>query len=173
MDLGKFGSLIETIAPTIATAIGGPVAGMAVKALSTALLGHENGTEDDITTALATATPDQIVAIKTADNNFKVQMKKLDIDLERISADDRDSARKMRIETKDWTPDLLSFVVVVSWVVIQFYIFSHVVDPSMRELVARVLGTLDAALTLVLSFWFGSSNGSRQKDDTLNNLRSK
>jgi hypothetical protein len=173
MDLGKFGSLIETIAPTIATAIGGPVAGMAVKALSTALLGHENGTEDDITTALATATPDQIVAIKTADNNFKVQMKKLDIDLERISADDRDSARKMRIETKDWTPDLLSFVVVVSWVVIQFYIFSHVVDPSMRELVARVLGTLDAALTLVLSFWFGSSNNSRQKDDTLNNLRSK
>ena len=90
MDLGKFGSLIETIAPTIATAIGGPVAGMAVKALSTALLGHENGTEDDITSALATATPDQIVAIKTADSNFKIQMKKLDIDLERISADDRD-----------------------------------------------------------------------------------
>jgi len=173
MDLGKFGYLIETIAPTIATAIGGPVAGMAVKALSTALLGHENGTKDDITNALATATPDQIVAIKKADNNFKVQMKKLDIDLERISADDRDSARKMRIETKDRTPDPLSFVVIISWVVIQFYIFSHVIDPTMRELVARILGTLDAALTLVLSFWFGSSNGSRQKDDTLSNLRSK
>jgi len=173
MDLGKFGSLIETIAPTIATAIGGPVAGMAVKALSTALLGHENGSEDDINTALASASPDQILAIKNAENNFKVQMKNLDIDLERISASDRDSARKMRIETKDWTPDILSFVVVVAWVVIQFYIFSHVIEPTMKELVARVLGTLDAALTLVLSFWFGSSNGSRQKDDTLNNLRSK
>jgi hypothetical protein len=173
MDLGKFGTLIETIAPTIATAIGGPVAGMAVKALSTALLGHENGTNDDITNALATATPDQIVAIKNAENNFKVQMKTLDIDLERISAVDRDSARKMRVETKDWTPDALSFVVIISWVVIQFYIFSHVIEPSMRELVARILGTLDAALTLVLSFWFGSSNGSRQKDDTLSNLRSK
>jgi len=28
----------------------------------------------------------------------------------------------------------------------------------MRELIARVLGTLDGALMLVLSFWFGSSN---------------
>jgi hypothetical protein len=38
MDLGIFGKLIENVAPTIATALGGPVAGMAVKALSTALL---------------------------------------------------------------------------------------------------------------------------------------
>jgi hypothetical protein len=28
----------------------------------------------------------------------------------------------------------------------------------MRELVARVLGTLDAALTLVLSYYFGASH---------------
>jgi hypothetical protein len=28
----------------------------------------------------------------------------------------------------------------------------------MRELISRVLGTLDGALMLVLSFWFGSSN---------------
>ena len=173
MDLGKFGSLIQTIAPTIATALGGPVAGMAVKALSTALLGHDNGNQDDITAALATATPDQIVAIKTAENNFKVQMKSLDIDLERISASDRDSARKLLIETRDWTPDILSFAVVISWVFIQFHIIDKGIDPAMKELAARVLGTLDAALTLVLSFWFGSSNGSRQKDDTLSNLRSK
>ena len=29
MDLGIFGKLIENVAPTIATALGGPVAGMA------------------------------------------------------------------------------------------------------------------------------------------------
>ena len=39
MDLGILGKLIENVAPTIATALGGPVAGMAVKALSNALLG--------------------------------------------------------------------------------------------------------------------------------------
>jgi hypothetical protein len=158
MNLGVFGKLIENVAPTIATALGGPVAGMAVKALSSALLGHEGGSEDDITNALANATPDQITALKKIDADFKVQMKKLDIDLVKIAADDRASARDMAANTHSYTPSVLSYVTVVCWAIIQYYLFTHIIDPSMRELIARVLGTLDGALMLVLSFWFGSSN---------------
>jgi hypothetical protein len=158
MDLGPFGKLIENVAPTIATALGGPVAGMAVKALSSALLGHGDGSEDDIRTALATATPDQIAAIRKVDADFKVQMKSLDIDLVRIAANDRDSARHMAVGTNSLTPSIMSYVIVVCWACIQYFLFTHVIDPSMRELIARVLGTLDGALMLVLSFWFGSSN---------------
>ena len=158
MDLGIFGKLIENVAPTIATALGGPVAGMAVKALSTALLGHGDGSEDDITAALSSATPEQIAAIKRADNDFKVQMKQLDIDLVRIAADDRNSARNMAVGTHSLTPSVMSYVIVVCWAIIQYFLFTHVIEASMRELIARVLGTLDGALMLVLSFWFGSSN---------------
>ena len=158
MDLGIFGKLIENVAPTIATALGGPVAGIAVKALSNALLGHGDGSEDDIKAALATATPDQIAAIRKVDADFKVQMKQLDIDLVKISADDRDSARQMAVGTHSWTPSIMSYVIVVCWAVIQYFLFTHIIDASMRELIARVLGTLDGALMLVLSFWFGSSN---------------
>ena len=157
MDLGIFGKLIENVAPTIATALGGPVAGMAVKALSNALLGHGDGSEDDIRTALATATPDQIASIRKVDNDFKVQMKSLDIDLVKIAASDRASAREMAIGTQSFTPSIMSYVIVVCWAVIQYFLFTHVIEASMRELIARVLGTLDGALMLVLSFWFGSS----------------
>ena len=158
MDLGVFGKLIENVAPTIATALGGPVAGMAVKALSNALLGHGDGSEDDIRSALATATPDQIAAIRKVDNDFKVQIKSLDIDLVKIAANDRDSARNMAVGTHSFTPSIMSYVIVVCWALIQMFLFTHVIDPSMRELISRVLGTLDGALMLVLSFWFGSSN---------------
>ena len=158
MDLGIFGKLIENVAPTIATALGGPVAGMAVKALSSALLGHSDGTEEDITAALAAATPDQIAAIRKVDADFKIQMKQLDIDLVKIAADDRASARDMAANTHSYTPSVLSYVTVVCWAIIQYYLFTHIIDPTMRELIARVLGTLDGALMLVLSFWFGSSN---------------
>ena len=158
MDLGVFGKLVENVAPTIATAMLGPVAGMAVKALSTALLGHGDGSEDDITAALSSATPEQIAAIKRADNDFKVQMKQLDIDLVRIAADDRNSARNMAVGTHSLTPSVMSYVIVVCWAIIQYFLFTHVIEASMRELIARVLGTLDGALMLVLSFWFGSSN---------------
>ena len=159
MDILKaFGPIIGSVAPTIATALGGPIAGMAVKALSGALFGNENGTEDEIKAALANPTADQLVALKTVDANFKTQMKSLDIDLERIAADDRNSARQMAIQTHDWTPRILAVVVICAWVFIQWHLLNSTIPPEMRELVARVLGTLDAALTLVLSYYFGASH---------------
>jgi hypothetical protein len=64
-------------------------------------------------------------------------------------------------------PPILSVLVVVAWVLVQFFLLNHVIDASMRELVARVLGTLDGALMLVLSYYFGSSSGSQAKDELL------
>ena len=159
MDLLKtFGPLIGSVAPTIATALGGPVAGMAVKALSGALFGHDEASADDIKTALANPTADQLAALKKIDADFKVQMKSLDIDLEQIAAKDRDSARNMAIMTHDWTPRVLAIVIVMSWGIVQWFLLHNVIDASMRELVARVLGTLDGALMLVLSYYFGSAH---------------
>ena len=159
MDFLKaFGPLLGSVAPTIATALGGPVAGMAVKALSGALFGHEDGTDEDIQAALANPTADQLAALKKIDSDFKVQMKSLDIDLERIAAGDRDSARSMAIQTHDWTPRILAVVVICAWVFIQWHLLNSIIPDVMRELVARVLGTLDAALTLVLSYYFGASH---------------
>jgi hypothetical protein len=159
MDILKtFGPLIGSVAPTIATALGGPVAGMAVKALSGALFGHEDATSDDIKTALANPTADQLAALKKIDADFKVQMKALDIDLEQIAAKDRDSARNMAIMTHDWTPRILAMVVVAAWGITTWYLLRNIIEPSMREIIARVLGNLDSALVLVLSYYFGSAH---------------
>ena len=159
MDLMKnFEPLISSVAPTLATALLGPVAGMAVKAISGALFGHENGTEEDIMTALTNPTGDQLASLKKIDADFKVQMKSLDIDLERIAASDRDSARQMAIATHDWTPRAIAIVVIFAWVFIQWHLLNNTIPADMRELIARVLGTLDAALTLVLSYYFGASH---------------
>ena len=159
MDLLKtFGPLIGSVAPTIATALGGPVAGMAVKALSGALFGHDGATEDEIKTALANPTADQLSALKKIDADFKIQMKSLDIDLERIAASDRDSARNYAILTHDLTPRILAVIVVVAWGTVQWFMLHNVIEASMRELIARVLGTLDGALMLVLSYYFGSAH---------------
>ena len=81
MDLLKtFGPLLGSIAPSIATALGGPLAGMGVKALSQALLGNENGTAEELSAALSSASPEQLSVVKKIDADFKVQMKSLDID---------------------------------------------------------------------------------------------
>ena len=166
MDLGIFGKLIQNVAPTIATALGGPVAGMAVRALSTALLGHPDGSQDDIHAALENATPDQIAAIKKVDNDFKVQMKSLEIDLVRIAEQDRESARQMQMANKSVLVPGLATIIISAFVVVTIgTLLGYAKIES--ALAGTLIGYLSAKAELVLSFYFGSSAESESKNEML------
>ena len=168
MDLlASFGPLLGQIAPTIATALGGPLAGVAVKTLSTALLGHENGTAEDISTAMQTASPEQLAAIKKIDADFKSRMKELDIDLERIAAGDRDSARQMQAATKDWTPKALAFFITFGFFGALIWLLVFGMPKTGTEALLMMLGSLGTSWTGVCQFYYGSSAGSKQKTDAL------
>ena len=122
MDLLKaVGPLLGQVAPTLATAMGGPLAGLAVKTLSNVLLGNEEGTEADIAKAMQSATPDQLADIKKIDADFKTRMAELEIDLERISAGDRDSARKREMTVGDHTPKILAGAITLGFFGILFW----------------------------------------------------
>jgi hypothetical protein len=168
MDLLKqFGPLLGQIAPTIATALGGPLAGIAVKTLSSVLLGHENGSQEDISAAMANASPDQLAALKKIDSDFKVHMKELDIDLERISAGDRDSARQMQKETRDWVPKLLAVVITIGFFGILVWMLVNGMPQTGTEALLMMLGALGTAWTGVVNFYYGSSAGSKAKTDAM------
>ena len=172
MDILKtFGPLIGSVAPTIATALGGPVAGMAVKAISGALFGHDGGSKDDIMTALANPTGDQLAALKKIDADFAVQMKALDIDLERIAAGDRASARDMQKETKDWIPRALAVSVTVGFFAILLYMLVYGLPTTGNEALLLLLGALQTAWGGIVAFYFGSSSGSQQKDKMIYNSK--
>lgn len=79
-------SLISTVAPTIASAIGSPMAGLAVSAACEAL-GLSTKTEEALAGALKGATPDDMLRLKQAEQSFKLEMEKLGIDLEKLSAE--------------------------------------------------------------------------------------
>ena len=172
MDILKtFGPLIGSVAPTIATALGGPVAGMAVKAISGALFGHDGASKDDIMTALANPTGDQLAALKKIDADFAVQMKALDIDLERIAAGDRASARDMQKETKDWIPRALAILVTVGFFAILIYMLIYGLPTTGNEALLLLLGALQTAWGGIVAFYFGSSSGSQQKDKMIYNSK--
>jgi hypothetical protein len=76
----------------------------------------------------------------------------------------------MEVDTKSWTPPVLAALIVGGYIAVQWFLLTHVVAPEMREIVKRSLGMLDAALGLVLGFYFGSSSSSRAKDDTIQAL---
>jgi len=166
--IAKFGPLLGQIAPSIATALGGPLAGVAVRSLSNALFGHEDGTEQQVSDALSSATPDQLATIKKIDADFKVRMKELDIDLERISAGDRDSARQMQRDTKDWVPKVLAVVITLGFFGILIWMLLNGMPKTGTEALLMMLGALGTAWTGVVNFYYGSSAGSKAKTDALN-----
>jgi hypothetical protein len=91
----------------------------------------------------------------------------VELEYAKLDAADRDSARKNEavLATSENTPLLnksvtpsLALVVVIAWGLIQYHLLTHVVPTEMREIIIRVLGTLDGALVMVLSYYFGASH---------------
>jgi len=156
---------LKSIAPTIATALGGPLAGLAVNAVSSAIGVDPSEVQNTINSGKMTA--DQIASLQTAEIALKARAQEMGLDFEKLAVADRSSARQMQMTTGSFVPPLLSVMIVIAWSTIQWFLLTHVIESSMRELVARVLGTLDGALMLVLSFYFGSSSGSQSKDAML------
>lgn len=166
--LGTFGPLLRQIAPTIATALGGPVAGMAVRALSIGLLGREDGSADDLAAVLAAATPDQVTEIKRIDSEFQIKMKQLDIDLEALVVADRKSARDMQMALKtNLVPSMAIFILCSFVAVTAATLLGYTKVDSV--LAGTLIGYLSAKAEQVISFYFGSSNSSQNKDMLLYN----
>ena len=158
---------LKSLAPTLATALGGPLAGMAVEAISKAIGVDPSEVQNTINSGKMTA--DQIASLQTAEIALKARAQEMGLDFEKLAVADRSSARQMQISTNSFVPPTLSIMIVVAWSAVQYFLLTHIIDPSMRELIARVLGTLDGALMLVLSFYFGSSSGSQAKDTMIHN----
>ena len=167
-------NLVKTVAPTIASAVGGPLAGMAVRTISEVLLGKPDGTEDELAQAAANATPEQLLALKKAEQDFAIKMRELDIDLERIANEDRDSARNREIKTKDWTPKVLAGLITGGYFGVLFYMLQYGLPTTGgSEAMLVMLGTLGTAWGGVVAYYFGSSAGSKEKTEAMNRMVSR
>jgi len=162
--------ILGSIAPTLASLLPGPLGGMA-KAAVTSLLGIKpDSTEADIEKTLATANPDMLLKLKALDAEFQEKMKQLDIDLDKMAYSDRADARAREVALKDKTPRVLAGVVIGGYLVLQFYLVRGVVPVANHDIIVRSLSILEAAVVLVLGYYFGSSAGSARKDSTISGL---
>lgn len=155
--------IVNTVAPTVATALGGPLAGMATSKILSAL-GLKDGCEDD-DILLSMQNPENLLKIKELEKDFKVEMKKLDIEFEKLHSSDRDSARKREASVKDITPAILSFLITAGFFGAVYVVMTGIMPPDIDKIIAgSLLGTLGTAWIAVVSYYFGSSAGSKAKD---------
>lgn len=155
---------LKQIAPTIATALGGPLAGMAVSAISKAIGVDEEKVGDLIANNKLTA--DQIAQVKLAEIELQKQANELGLNFEKLAVDDRKSAREMQATTRSIVPPLLAAIVTVGFFGILVMMLMGTVQ-SDNPPILMMLGSLGTAWTGIIAYYFGSSAGSQAKTEML------
>ena len=154
---------LKQIAPTVAAALGGPLSGIAISALSKVVGVEEDKVHDLLTSGKMT--PEQIAAVKIAEIELKKQENELGLNFEKLAVDDRKSAREMQMTTRSLVPPILAGAITVGFFGILITMLVLDIKPSEPLLI--MLGALGAAFGAVVNFWLGSSNGSQVKTDAL------
>jgi hypothetical protein len=155
---------LKQIAPTIATALGGPLAGMAVSAISKAIGVDPEKVGDLISSNKLSA--DQIAQVKIAEIELQRQAQELGLNFEKLEVEDRKSARDMQSITKSIMPPLLAGAVTIGFFTIMVMMFFNKLDDS-NPAILMMLGSLGTAWTGIIAYYFGSSAGSQAKTDLL------
>lgn len=180
-------SIIKTAAPVLGTALGGPLAGAAIKVLGDAVLGNADATQDEVAAAITSGlSPEAIVKMREADNAFKAQMKAMDIDILKLNAQteqaylaDVQSARNANGANRSvfWLgiAILVTFATLMGFVMYgSFQLLTGGIvlkDVAVASVVSGLIGTVIGYVAgnaqQVVGYYFGSSKGSADKTDAL------
>ena len=155
---------LKQIAPTIATAMGGPLAGMAVSAISKAVGVDPDKVGDMISNNKLTA--EQIAQVKIAEIELQKQAQELGLNFEKLSVEDRKSAREMQATTRSIVPPALAAIITIGFFSILIMMMIGKVDGN-NPTILMMLGSLSTAWTGIVAYYFGSSAGSQAKTDLL------
>ena len=157
MKFDKIANLVGSVAPTIATALGGPLAGTAASAIAE-VLGVNSQDPRALEKAISQATPEQLTGIKKAELNFEARMKELDVDIFALETKDIQDARKRN--SKDWTARAIALGSVAMFAGYVFLVTLQPPEANSEAIINLVLGYLGGMVSAVISFYFGASHKS-------------
>ncbi len=166
--------VLKTVAPTIADTAVGPFA-----PLVDPIMKKIFGTNDPkvIEGSLLTATPDQLLALKQADNAHAEQLESLGIARDKLAFDDTASARQMQIVTKDPTAGRLAWLLIVGFLLVTIGMIIGLFGwPDRAKLLlsgeaglffGTIFGYLSSEAKQATAFYFGGSESGQAKDATI------
>ena len=157
------------LAPTIASALLGPLGGVAVAGLGR-IFGIDNATQKDIAAQFEAGklTPEQLSAIKVLEMQYQNDEKERGFRYSELEFKDRDSARDMQKVTQSAVPAVLTYLLTFGFFGILGMMFYH---PDVKDSppLMIMLGSLGTAWTGACAFWFGTTRSSQNKDAMLAN----
>lgn len=152
----KLQELLKTALPALATAIGGPVGGVVVSAIAAKLGVPESRVSDHLI-----ANPAEVSKLQGLDAELQAFEDIQDARAREIELSKSDSAL-----AKATTPGLALATVGLAFLFCGLLMF-HQIPADQENIVIYVLGFITASASQVLSYYFGSSQSSRDKTKEL------
>lgn len=162
-------SLLKGVAPVLATAVAGPAGGAAVSWIADKL-GIPDSTIEGVTEALA------------GNPELTLKLKELDLEYAKLEVADRDSARQAyaSVATSEYATKLDKAVVPILALGTVALAFGFIgvlmvrdVPTDQQQMIIFALGFITSSAGQVLSFYFGSSQGSKDKTKEIEGLMKK
>lgn len=158
---------LGAIAPTVATALGGPLAGGVVAFLGD-LFGISEPTQDKIEAAFRNGqlTGDQITAIKMKELELKNEEAERGFKYADLEVKDRDGARQREVQTGDKVNRNIAYFVIAAFVGMVATTLAGWTQVD-SALAGTLIGYLSAKAEQILAYYFGSTSNSARKTELL------
>ena len=167
----RLASAVGQFAPTLAAALGGPLAGAAAAAISSAVTGEEAAPSGVVLDTIVGRDPKALAALRTAEIDFRRAVLAADNDARRIAAGDRADARARQKALRDITPALLGFGVIGGFFFVMATMLWRTLPTEAETEFSIMLGALATMTAAVVNYYFGSSADSAEKTRVMGGLR--
>lgn len=163
---------IRNVAPGIARALAaaGVPGAAALSELSKVLLGKPDGTQDEIAERIANWKPEDELALRAAEQAFTVNLVDHAVQLEKLAADDRASARDLQKTQRSSTPSVLTYSGLGLLALSLAGLFFVPVPKENAPQVNAIVETLKLLNVTAFGFWLGGSFGSETKTAILGRM---
>lgn len=170
--MSTLSTILQGVSTTLATALGGPLAGAAVSMLGKSILGDENASVASIAEAIAGGSPEVLLKVKEAENNFNLEMEKLGYQREKLVYDNIANARAREVAIQksgrtSWEMIAIAMFTMASLPICLGLLFFTEPARTAEAAILMLIGTINAMVVTVVGYYFGSSMGSKQKTDLM------
>lgn len=159
MNIKDLGNALLRIAPAIGSALLGPAGGLAVSAI-TSIFGGSKDNLDEVYKNIM-MDPDHLIKLRQIESDHEIELQAISVDALKAEIDDRKNARKLNKDSKygHIFVDAIALTFIIGYfIVISLMLCGKV---SFNEI---IFTALTAMLTLILSYYFGTSRGEQRRN---------
>ena len=139
--------------------------------MATSALGLTDKTNEGLKAALSGVTPDQLLALKQADQAFELKMKEAGFaDAQAIAAlvvSDTKDARAMQVATKSIMPAVLATIITVGFLGLLAGMMFGQIKVQDNQAMLLMLGSLTTGWTVALHFFLGGTQAQARSTELL------